>query len=465
MEDIKLDATFTEDQKKVAVALYKKLKDEVDSEVSKRVGDFRGEDEFVDASEETKLALKDRKRLDQMTKLWKNNGYVDGARDRVKMEDLFRKDIELTSQMRDNFSTDHPLLLPRTISTIAREAIEPNLVLTGLLQRISFSNGTRIVFPSWGGAMQAADLAEGEEYPEGSMELAGQVEATIGKSGIALKVTEETIRYSLYDVVSMQVRAAGRAMARLKEKKAAELITADYGTTVIDNTSAAYRSSTGRDASGAYNGTLTLDDMFAAYAIMTERGFTPNTLIMHPFAWQIFAQEGIARAFGFHNGLSPLMWQMPQGSVGNAPNWRVGGLNQNTYVSQPQQLATTFTNVPSPFPTTFRIVVTPYMPYNATTLRTDIVLCDSNELGLLVVDEELTTDEWTDPARDIKKIKMRERYGMAVMNDGRGIGLMKGIRVGKSFDFADKIMVAATGNWAPGLTTNPLASDGQSGII
>jgi HK97 family phage major capsid protein len=459
MEDIKLDATFTEDQKKVAVALYKKLKDEVDSEMSKKLGEFRGEDEFADTSEDGKLALKDRKRLDQMTRLWKSNGYVDGAKERIKMEDLFRKDIELTSQMRDNFSTDHPLLLPRTISTIAREAIEPNLVLTSLLQRISFSNGTRIVFPSWGGAMQAADLSEGEEYPEGSMELAGQVEATIGKSGIALKVTEETIRYSLYDVVSMQVRAAGRAMARLKEKKAADLITADYGTTVIDNTSASYKSSTGRDAAGAYNGTLTLDDIFAAYATMVDRGFTPNTLIMHPFAWQIFAQEGIARAFGFHNGMSPLMWQMPQGSAGNAANWRVGGLNQNTYVSQPQQLATTFTNVPSPFPTTFKIVVTPYMPYNASTLRTDIVLCDSNELGLLVVDEELTTDEWTDPARDIKKIKMRERYGLAVMNDGRGIGLMKGIRVGKSYDFADKIMLQLSS------LTSALTLDGQSGVI
>lgn len=459
MEDIKLDATFTEDQKKVAVALYKKLKDEVDSEMSKKLGEYRGEDEFADSSEDGKLALKDRKRLDQMTRLWKNNGYVDGAKERIKMEDLFRKDIELTSHMRDNFSTDHPLLLPRTISTIAREAIEPNLVLTSLLQRISFSNGTRIVFPSWGGAMQAADLSEGEEYPEGSMELAGQVEATIGKSGIALKVTEETIRYSLYDVVSMQVRAAGRAMARLKEKKAADLITADYGTTVIDNTSTAYRSSTGRDASGAYNGTLTLDDLFAAYATMVDRGFTPNTLIMHPFAWQIFAQEGIARAFGFQNGMSPLMWQMPQGSAGNSPGWRVGGLNQNTYVSQPQQLATTMTNVPSPFPTTFKIVVTPYMPYNATSLRTDIVLCDSNELGLLVVDEELTTDEWTDPARDIKKIKMRERYGLAVMNDGRGIGLMKGIRVGKSFDFADKIFISTTGSAAS------LTYDGQSGVV
>ena len=459
MDDIKLDATFTEDQKKVAVALYKQLKDDMGSEVSKRVSELKGDEEFLDSSEQAKMALKDRKRLEQMTKLWKNNGYVDGAQDRIKMEDLFRKDMELTQGMRDNFSTDHPLLLPRTISVIAREAIEPNLVLTGLMQRIAFSNGTRIVFPAWGGAMQAADLSEGEEYPEGSIELAGQVEATIGKSGIAMKVTEETIRYSLYDVVSMQARAAGRAMARLKEKKVADLITTDYGTTVIDNTSALYRSSTGRDANGAYNGTLTLDDMFAAYAIMADRGFIPNTLIMHPFAWQIFAQEGIARAFGFQNGISPMLWQMPQGSVGNAPGWRVGGLNQNSYVSQPQQIASTFTNVPSPFPTSFRIVVSPYMPYNATTLRTDIVFCDSSELGLLIVDEELTTDEWMDPARDIKKIKMRERYGLAVMNDGRGIGLMKGIRIGKSFDFADKIFISTTGAAAN------LGYDGQSGTV
>ncbi len=458
MEDIKFDGV-DENQKKVLVNMYKQLKSDVDSELQKKVSELKGEEEFLNSSDEARMALKDRKRLESMTKVWKSNGYVDGAQERVKMEDLFRKDLELTKEMRDNFSTDHPLLIPRSISVIAREAIEPNLVLTSLMQRIQFSNGTRIVFPSWGGAMQAADLSEGEEYPEGSMELAGQVEATIGKSGIALKVTEETIRYSLYDVVSMQARAAGRAMARLKEKKVADLITADYGTTVIDNTSSNYRSSTGRDAAGAYNGTLTLDDIYAAYAAMVDRGFTPNTLIMHPFAWQIFAQEGIARAFGFQNGMSPLMWQLPNGSVGNSPGWRAGGLNQNTYVSQPQQLATTFTNIPSPFPTSFKIVVSPYMPYSATTLRTDIVLCDSNELGLLVVDEELTTDEWTDPARDIKKIKMRERYGLAVMNDGRGIGLMKGIRVGKSYDFADNIRLTLSS------LTSALTLDGQSGVV
>ena len=451
MEDINIDATFTEDQKKVYLALHKQIKDAVNEGIDKKLSSKEGaDDEFIDNSDTAKLARKDRRRLDQMTKIWKNNGYVDGAREKIKFEDLFRKDMDLTNEIRssgnDNFSTDHPLMIPRTISVLAREAIEPNLVLTSLLNRINYSHGTRIVFPSWGGAMQAADLAEGEEYPEGSMELAGQVEATIGKSGIALKITEETIRYSLYDIVSMQARAAGRAMARLKEKKVADLITADYGTTVIDNTTTTYRSSSGRDGTGAYNGTLTLDDLYYCYAKMVDRGFTPNTLIMHPFAWQIFAQEGISRAFGFHNGISPLMWQLPMGSPGNAPQWRAGGLNQNTYVSQPQQLATTMTNVPSPFPTSFSIVISPYMPYNASTDRTDIVLCDRNELGLLIVDEELTTDEWMDPARDIKKIKMRERYGLAVQNDGKGIGLLKGIEIAKSFDFANNYTVTYSGS-------------------
>jgi hypothetical protein len=286
------------------------------------------------------------------------------------------------------------------------------------------------------------------------MELAGQVEATIGKSGVAIKVSEEMMRYSQFDVVSMHVRAAGKALARLKEQKVVDLITADYGNAIFDNEVSTVKTTTGRDDSGAYNGTLTLDDLFYAYAVMVDRGFPANTLIMHPFAWQIFAEEAISRAFGFVNGVSPLMWQTAQGSPGNAGNpWRVGGLNQNTYVTSPEEIATTFTQVPSIFPTNFSIVVSPYMPYDASTNRTDIVFCDRNELGILVVDEEVVTDQWDDPSKDIRKIKFRERYGLAVQNDGNGIGLMKHIKIGKGYDFADKITYQITG------LTNPLSHD------
>jgi len=451
--DLEFD-TLDDEQKKVLVPLYNKLKDQLQSEFKQKMEKLTGEDALPETADEAvKLAHQDAKRLETMTKLWKNNGYVSGAKDQITLDQMFKKDLELTAKMRDNTSTDHPLLIPRVISNIAREAIEPALVITPLLQRINYSHGTTIRFPAVSTSMQAAEMGEGEEYPEGTFELAGQAEATIGKQGIAFKVTEEVIRYSLFDVISILSRAAGKAMARLKEKKAVALITADYGTTLIDNSSASYRSSTGRDAAGAYNGTLCLDDLFYCYATMVDRGFMPDTLIMHPFAWQIFAQEGIARAFGFSQGSPELMWRLAQGRLGNAPQFRAGGLNQNTWVTNVGNVAGTYTNVPSPFPLPFNVVVSPFMPYTASTQKTDIVMASSADLGLLVVDEDLTTDEWVDPARDIKKIKMRERYGMCMVNDGKGIGLLKSIKVAKSFDFADKYVYQLSS------LTNPLTGD------
>src|SRR5579863_1679094 len=81
-----------------------------------------------------------------------------------------------------------PLLFPRVISNIVKEAVEPLLVGTSLLQRISYSYGQTITFPAVG-AMYAADIAEGQEYPERSLAMGGStVTAHIGKSGVAVKV-------------------------------------------------------------------------------------------------------------------------------------------------------------------------------------------------------------------------------------------------------------------------------------
>lgn len=436
---------FTKDQQEVILNIKKDALKQAEETVKTALNDAGLSEEALSLSPTDKNLLKDQKRLMNMEKIWKSNGYVPGAKDRVEVADLLAKDISATKMMRDNFSQDHPLLIPRVISNIAREAIEPNLVLTPLMQRVNYTAGAQVVFPAWG-AITAADIPEGGEYPERTMELAGQVTATIGKSGVAIKVTEEMVRYSQFDIMSMHFRAAGRALARWKERKVADLIL-NNGVTIIDNNAGGSKSSTGRAADGSYNGTLCLDDIFYAYGTMVNTGFTPNCLIMHPFAWKIFAQEGIARAFGFINNNANLMWQLPQGAPGNAAGFRAGtnGLLNSTYVSAPQQLATTFTNVPSIFPTDFRIIVTPFMTFDSTTNRTTVAFCDVNELGVLVVDEELRTDEWTDPARDIMKVKFRERYAVAVLNDGKGIGLLKDISLNRSYDFSDKIALNLTG--------------------
>lgn len=442
---------FTDDQKKVLVDYIEKKAEAKAKEVLEKHA-INADD--LALSDVEKFYKKDEQRLAKISDIWKNNGKIASSRSRVSMRSLIDKDIELTLKARedlrklpglnrDNFSTDHPLLIPRVLSNMAREAIEPAQVLTPLLPRVTMEKGTRIVFPSWG-AMHAADIPEGGEYPERSLDLAGNVTATTGKVGIAIKITEEMKNLSQFDVLSMHVRAAGNALARYKEIKVANMLL-NNGTTLIDNGDSNYKNSTGRNGAGAYNATLTLDDLFYAFAQMVNSGFTPNTLIMHPFAWQIFSQEPIARAFGFINGMNPLMWQTPKGMAGSVEAWRAGGLNQNTYTSSPGNIATTFTNVPSIFPTNFKIVVSPWMTYDATNKLTTVILCDSNELGVMLVEEDVMTDQWDDPARDITKIKFRERYGVAAINNGLAIGLLKNIKIATSYDFRNNVSLQLTG--------------------
>jgi hypothetical protein len=54
---------------------------------------------------------------------------------------------------------------------------------------------------------------------------------------------------------------------------------------------------------------------------------------------------------------------------------------------------------------------------------------DSSELGALIVDEDVTVDEWNDQSVDIRKIKLRERYGIGIFNEGQAIAVLKNVKV------------------------------------
>ena len=54
---------------------------------------------------------------------------------------------------------------------------------------------------------------------------------------------------------------------------------------------------------------------------------------------------------------------------------------------------------------------------------------DARELGVLIVDEDVTTEEFDDPRVDIRKIKLRERYGIGILNEGKAIAVMKNVHV------------------------------------
>ena len=380
--------------------------------------------------------------------------------DKVKVEFAFRNNGALadgsTLKLTDTLNTaGASMLLPQVMTNIVREAVEPLLVGASLLQRINYKAGLQLTFPAVG-AMRADDIAEGQEYPEQQLQMGGATAvATIGKSGLAFKITEEMIRYSQYDVIGMHLQAAGRSLARHKEEKIFKHIRAS-GVTVFDNVTPANSLNgvtTGRDLAGNANGSVTADDIFDTFAQISTQGFPANTILVHPLTWVMFVKDPTMRAFALANGAGSFFGQHTGSATGGNP-WAasslggmgpsggqsiIPGQTSNGGVSpsgQTPSLLTAYNQTINSAPVLpgylnipFRVVVSPFVPYDARRKLTDIYMFDSNELGALVVDEDVTVEEFNDPRVDIRKVKLRERYGLAILNEGLAIGVMRNVHV------------------------------------
>ena len=140
----------------VAIQVSKKLEEKVQGPVSRKV--------FSDPTLQDKY--------ENAYKVWSNNGFEN----QEDQYDPMKKDQKITyGDLCDALSTpDASVLIPKVISNIVKEAIEPLLVGTSLLQTIRFSAGQQITFPA-AGAFTAEDIPEGGEYPERKLEVAGTV--------------------------------------------------------------------------------------------------------------------------------------------------------------------------------------------------------------------------------------------------------------------------------------------------
>lgn len=345
--------------------------------------------------------------------------------------------------LRDALSTpDAPVAFKRVITEIVQEAIQPLLIGERLLDRISFPGASNQVTFRTFGAIGSEDLsmAEGQEYPEVSMATGqGNFIANIGKHGIAVSVTEEMLRYSLWDIVSMHVRQAGYALARHKERQIFNLINS-IGVRVFDNqdpTKAQIGRTSGRDLTGAGNGSFTMDDLFDMYAAHVERGFNPDTILCHPLAWSTFAKDPVMREFALSSGsMSGWFNTMPTNVSPALPaNWEKVGKMAGPSPRDPskeqregtQKSVFTFPDY-SPL-SGVKVLASPHVPFDATKKTTSILMLDSKNTGAIIVDEAPHMEEWRDPARDIYKIKIRERYGFGLYHDGLGVSVASNVSI------------------------------------
>ena len=335
-----------------------------------------------------------------------------------------------------------PMSFKRVITEVIQEAIEPILIGARLLNTIRMDGyGTQVNFGTLG-AVGPADLSmgEGQEYPEFSIQKGGgTATANIGKHGIAVKITEEMLKFSQWDVIGLHVRQASRALARHKERLIFNMIN-DSGVVVFDNSqpnSSEIGLTTGRDLSGAGNGSMTVDDLYDMYAKSLERGFTPDVVLCHPLAWATFVKDPNMRSIvldgggmaGWFNGL-------PSGVTGSqTAAWKQAGRMSGVPTANATQAEREGTQqskigFPSMFPFGgLTVIPSAFVPFDPGSKTTSIIMMDSKEVGAIVISEDPTMEEWKDPARDIHKLKVRERYGFALFNQGMAISVAKNISI------------------------------------
>jgi len=327
---------------------------------------------------------------------------------------------------------------PMTVETVVREAVEPVLVGTYLLERINYQKGLQMSNPTSVGAMVAEDIGQTGEYPEVALNFGpGASIVTIGKSGIALKFSDDFTRYSNFDMLGIYLKAAGRAMARLKESKIWAMF-GEMGVVTHDNLNpgnSIFGVTTGYGWNGSANGSITLEDIYNAYAAILENGFIADTLIVHPLTFTMFLSDPVLRVMALEHG---------GGAWFNG--WNGSGVNQNPFSrgmlgkagpgmkpaseqSEAEKMINGTMKVPGYLGLPIRIIASPFVPYNKTTKLTDIYFVDSSNIGAIVVDEDVTMVEIPDKLHEITKIKFRERYSILPYNEGNAVGVMKNVKV------------------------------------
>ncbi|MDK2600717.1 phage major capsid protein [Bacillus stercoris] len=271
------------------------------------------------------------------------------------------------------------------------------------------------------GAIRAFEIGEGQEYPNQQLNLTkqgiGTVDVKVKKYGLKVQITDEMISDSQWDVIGLHLKAAGRAMARKKEEVIFDEFNA-HGHVVFDADAfgpikkvvdgkeviVGYEEGypTGRGFDGNYNGTLSADDLIDMAVSIMSAGFTPTDIVMHPLCWSLFAKNAALEgssvaAFG-------------QGTVNEDPR------NFNT--SNALGL---------------NVIFSPFVPFDQVNKKFDFYIVDRNNVGVIVVKDEISTEQFDDPLRDIQTLKIKERYGVGVLNGGQGIAVARNIKFAKTY--------------------------------
>lgn len=342
-------------------------------------------------------------------------------------------------------STDTVKLIPKVIEGKLREAAEPEYLGTRFFQTVKVDEGNSAVYViPVVGEVTAYEIGEGTRYKETSFDMTTLENATleirVKKIGVRVSITEEAIADSSWDILGINVRKMGRAMARYKEEMIFNAFST-HGHTVFDNaqrTAQPAAGTTGLGKDGQYNDTLSVEDFLDLTLALMGNGYNPTDVIMHPLTWVVFARNsmiGNGLTFGALGGNNV----HPNGGIQGTPA-AFGMANSG----DGQKLIMTPDQVQNRLPVPMVINFSPWVKFDKLTKRFDMYVLDKSEVGIIAQKEGLTTGNWTDPEKDIRNLKAKERYGIGVLNNGRAITVAKNIAVAPSYPAAPVIAIQNT---------------------
>lgn len=339
-------------------------------------------------------------------------------------------------------STDTIKLIPKIIEGQLREAAEPEYLATRFMNVIHVDGGASAVYViPVVGELYAHEVSEGGRYAEEYIDVNtlenSTLEVRVKKIGLKVSITEEAITDSSWDILGINIRKMGRAMARYKEEHLMKMFSS-MGHPVFDNKmreQMPMAGTTGLAKDGTYNDTLSVEDFLDLVLGLMGNNFTPTDIIIHPLTWVVFARNsmiGNGLTYGAFGAQNVHPWGAIQGSPGPA-GLQANGAGQKL-IMRPEQ-------VQNRLPIPMTINFSPFVKYDKTEKRFDMYCLDRTEVGVIVQKEALSTDNWTDPERDIRLMKCKERYGAAMLNQGLAVTVARNLAVATSYPEATMIKV------------------------
>lgn len=389
----------------------------------------------------TDAELNSYRRFDSIVR---GNGYDPESKKHITMKDA----LEIQNAA---------FMIPRVMTQVIQEGIEPLLIGTSLLQKIDYVAGMQTVFP-FVEPLVASEVGDSMGLPIHSINIGGAATygMTVKRHGLALKIDKKFIEESAYPWMNMWLRMAGNALARHKEEYIFNFIT-QLGEVVFDNNPAARATSsteqpikgitTGRNYLGAFNGSMTVDDVFDMYAQLLMNGYIPDTMLVHPMAWLMWVKDPVLREFAIQAGggsffanytgnpasLGNNFWNnnglgFSQGQQGTYQNGTLTG-GQNSDPNLLPQNQNSGPMLPNYLGLPFKILVSPFMKFDPIDRTCDILMFNSRNLGALIVKEDPHVLSFEDHRYNILEMGIEESYGFGILNEGLAIGVAKNVKI------------------------------------